>query len=146
MSEQTFCKKHEIVLTLNWGCPYCRIEALEERMNTEELFTTGKLDKHGVITKEIAELRKKFANHDCFRTWQKNIKVHNIDAPTTEKPPEPLLSPDTTISVIFHNNLIKQQIAEFLKDMEAVQDNYSDDYSDGLTLGEVIEKWEARSK
>ena len=29
MSEQTFCKKHEIVLTLNWGCPYCRIEALE---------------------------------------------------------------------------------------------------------------------
>ena len=31
MSEQTFCKKHEIVLTLNWGCPYCRIEALERK-------------------------------------------------------------------------------------------------------------------
>ena len=37
-------------------------------------------------------------------------------------------------------------ISEFLEDLEKVSDNYFDEYTDGLTLGEVMEKWEEKLK
>lgn len=40
-----------------------KIEALEKRIDEEELFTTRKLDKEGTITKEIAELTARVDQH-----------------------------------------------------------------------------------
>ena len=53
MSEQTFCKIHEIILTVGWGCPYCRIEALEKEFNIWK--TEDYTEKEN--SKEIAELK-----------------------------------------------------------------------------------------
>lgn len=38
----------------------------------------------------------------------------------------------------------KEDIDKFLKDLEEVQRNILDEYTDGLTIGEVQEKWEAK--
>jgi len=38
----------------------------------------------------------------------------------------------------------KKLMEEFINDLEAIQDNILDEYTDGITIGEVEEKWEER--
>ena len=56
------------------------VEALEKRLNVEELFTTRKLDKKGTITKEISELKEADNTNynmsvDSYNMALKNRKV-----------------------------------------------------------------------
>ena len=67
----------EIKLSLNNNInKLSELTDLIQKIGVKVDFTSN---ESGQALKEIAELKKLFDNHNCLRSWQKNIKVHNLD-------------------------------------------------------------------
>lgn len=115
---------------------------LRDRMKTMEKFYSTLydiVDNNRIRTNELKETVDMVNNR---------IKIFVEDPKTEKKDSELDIRPITIKGDMYWMPKAEanQLIEEFLEDMQAVQDNLFDEYTDGLTLGKVMEKWQGRVK